>query len=97
MKLKVFSLELITVLLLFFTLTLVSFRELMKNNINEVIIGDGGDSFLHLWNFWHIERSIEDGKSVFYAKYWFWPIGQQLYLHTLNIFWDSFTTYCIGL
>jgi hypothetical protein len=89
MKLKAFFLELITILLLLFTFTLISFRGLLKNDINKVIIGDCGDSFLHLWNFWWIRKSLENGNNIFFTDYWFWPVGQRLYLHTLNIFWSA--------
>ncbi len=70
------------------------------------IPGDGGDSYVHLWNFEHVRDSLLAGQSPFFTKDIFFPNGVDLYTHNfawLNIavwlplqwFLGSETTYTL--
>lgn len=49
------------------------------------IPGDGGDSYVHLWNFEHVRDTLLAGRSPFYTHDIFFPNGVALYTH--NFAW----------
>jgi len=75
-------------LFLFFLFSiLLTFPVILK--IDYAVAGDGGDSLMFMWNFWHFKKSLLEGKNIkniFYTSYQFYPLGTNLYFHTLTLF-----------
>jgi hypothetical protein len=78
-------LEHIIVLELYTLLTILAFHKLFILGIDKVLIGDGGDAYQHIWNFWWVKKAILEGRNIFYTDYLFYPNGVHLYFHTLNL------------
>jgi hypothetical protein len=78
-------LEHIIVLELYTLLTILAFHKLFILGIDKVLIGDGGDAYQFLWNFWWIKKAILEGRDIFYTDYLFYPKGTHLYSHTLTL------------
>jgi hypothetical protein len=78
-------LEHIIVLELYTLLTILAFHKVFTLGIDKVLIGDGGDAYQHIWNFWWVKKAILEGKDIFYTDYLFYPTGVHLYFHTLNL------------
>jgi hypothetical protein len=78
-------LEHIIVLELYTLLTILAFHKLFILGVDKVLIGDGGDGYQFLWNFWWIKKAILEGRDVFYTDYLFHPKGTYLYAHTLTL------------
>jgi hypothetical protein len=49
-------LEHIIVLELYILLTILAFHKLFILGIDRVLIGDGGDAYQHVWNFWWVKK-----------------------------------------
>jgi hypothetical protein len=78
-------LEHVIVLELYTLLTILAFHKLFILGIDKVLIGDGGDAYQHVWNFWYVKKAILEGRNIFYTDYLFYPNGVHLYFHTLNL------------
>jgi hypothetical protein len=78
-------LEHIIVLELYTLLTILAFHKVFILGIDKVLIGDGGDAYQHIWNFWWVKKAILEGKDIFYTDYLFYPKGTHLYSHTLTL------------
>ena len=81
-------LEHVIVLELYTLLTIIAFHKVFILGIDKVLIGDGGDAYQHVWNFWWVRKAIIEGKDIFYTDYLFYPHGTHLYFHTLNLLWS---------
>lgn len=75
----------VLVLLLLTIMTLIVFRKIIALGPSKWIIGDHGDPWQCMWNFWWIKKALLSGKNVFYTDYLFYPVGVKLYFHTLNL------------
>jgi len=53
--------------------------------IDKWIIGDHGDAWQFIWNFWWVKKAILERRNIFYTDYLFYPHGTHLYFHTLNL------------
>jgi hypothetical protein len=78
-------LEHIIVLELYTLLTILAFRKLFILGIDNYVIGDHGDAWQFIWNFWWVKKAILEGRNIFYTDYLFYPNGAYLYFHTLNL------------
>ena len=48
-------------------------------------IGNGGDSYQNMWNFWWFKTAILDlHQNPYFTSYIFYPLGASLALHTLS-------------
>lgn len=79
------------VLLLFSILTFIVFRKLFTLGVTDWIIGDHGDGWQFIWNFWWFRKVIFEGGDLFYTDYLFYPIGTHLYFHALSLDWSIIT------
>jgi hypothetical protein len=52
--------------------------------MNTQLIGDGGDTFSGLWDLWWVRHSILSLANPYLTDYIFYPIGTDLYLHSLS-------------
>ena len=86
-------LEYIIVLQLYTLLTILAFHKLFILGIDNVLIGDGGDAYHYVWDFWWVKKAILEGKNIFYTDYLFYPYGVFLIFHALNL---SFSLLSIG-
>lgn len=50
--------------------------------------GEGGDLWVHQWNFWWLKKAVFQGKSPFYTQQIFYPYGTELVYH--NFAWAHF-------
>lgn len=48
------------------------------------MLGDGADSHLFVWNSWWFATAISEGHNPFETTEIFWPLGTELWLHTLS-------------
>lgn len=73
------------VILAYFILTLIMFYPFSILNINTQLIGvDGGDTYQGLWNLWWIKQSTLSLQNPYITNYIFYPIGTDLFVHTLS-------------
>jgi hypothetical protein len=56
-------------------LTILAFHKLFILGIDNVLIGDGGDAYHYVWDFWWVKKAILEGKNIFYTDYLFYPYG----------------------
>jgi hypothetical protein len=78
-------LEHIIIIELYILLTILAFHKLFILGIDKWVIGDHGDAWQFIWNFWWVKKCIIEGKNIFYTDYLFYPRGTHLYFHTLNL------------
>jgi len=78
-------LEHVIVLELYTLLTILAFHKLFILGIDNYVIGDHGDAWQFIWNFWWVKKAILEGRNIFYTDYLFYPNGTYLYFHTLNL------------
>jgi hypothetical protein len=78
-------LEHVIVLELYALLTILAFHKLFVLGIDKYVIGDHGDAWQFIWNFWWVKKAILEGRNIFYTDYLFYPNGTYLYFHTLNL------------
>lgn len=79
------------VLTLYTLLTLILLYPFSILNMNSQLIGDGGDSFQGLWNLWWVKHSIFSFTNPYVTNYIFYPIGTDLYVHSLSPLAGFFT------
>jgi hypothetical protein len=77
-------------------LTIFAFHKLFILGIDKVLIGDGGDAYQHIWNFWWVKKAILEGRDIFYTDYLFYPIGSNLYFHSLSLY-NSVVAFILNL
>jgi hypothetical protein len=54
--------------------------------LNTHMIGDSGDGFLNIWNFWFIkEKIIKEDLDIYHTNLQFYPIGTKLFFHTFAL------------
>jgi hypothetical protein len=77
----------IVVIEVYVLLTILVFRQIFVLGFNEYIIGDFGDAWQFVWNFWWTKNSILEGKweFPFYTQMQFYPIGTDLIFHTFSL------------
>jgi len=52
--------------------------------MNTQLIGDGGDTYQGLWNIWWVKHSVLSLKNPYETNYIFYPIGTNLFVHSLS-------------
>lgn len=72
------------VLALYSILTLILLYPFSILNMNTQLIGDGGDSFQGLWDLWWVKHSVLSFANPYVTNYIFYPIGADLYVHSLS-------------
>jgi hypothetical protein len=82
---QILFLEHIVVLELYTLLTILAFHKLFILGIDNYVIGDHGDAWQFIWNFWWVKKGILEGRNIFYTDYLFYPNATYLYFHTLNL------------
>lgn len=50
--------------------------------LNDSIIGDGGDSSIWIWNGWHFSYRLSQGLNPFYTNHLLTPVGHSLVMNT---------------
>lgn len=74
------------VLLMFYmVLAAFIFRGLFSHDIAVWAIGDHGDAWHFMWNFWWFETAVTSSKPLLETTYIFYPEGTTLLLHTYNL------------
>ena len=75
----------IFVMSIYFILTLIMLYPFSILNANTELIGiDGGDTYQGLWNLWWVKHSVLSFTNPYYTNYIFYPIGTDLYAHSLS-------------
>jgi hypothetical protein len=80
-------LEHIIVIEIYTLLTIIVFHKIFVLGFDKYIIGDYGDGWHFIWNFWWVkEKVILEGNlsRLFYTDYLFYPHGATLVFHTLS-------------
>lgn len=77
-------LEHIIVIEIYILLTIIAFHKLFILGFDKWVIGDHGDAWQFIWNFWWVKKVLT-GENIFYTDYLFYPHGTHLYFHTLNL------------
>ena len=75
--------------ILFYLLVTVFMTYPIIFNMNTAIAGTGGDSRWTLWSFWWANKAFDEGKSLFFSDFLYYPAGKNIALHLdgiLNIF-----------
>jgi hypothetical protein len=74
------------ILVLFSILTLILLYPFSILNIKTQLIGigSGGDVYQGLWNLWWVKHSVLSFANPYTTNYIFYPIGTDLYAHTLS-------------
>ena len=73
------------VIALFLVLTLILLYPFSVLNMSTHLIGvDGGDAYQNLWNLWWVKHSIISLSNPYMTSYVFYPIGTDLFTHTLS-------------
>lgn len=68
---------------LFLLLVLVNTFPVIKN-ITTHSIGDGGDVYQNMWNFWWMKEAVTNFQNPYFTPYVHYPFGSYLWLHTLS-------------
>ncbi|MBL7057714.1 glycosyltransferase [Patescibacteria group bacterium] len=80
------KLKLSWVIFLYF-LTLIVATYPLIINVDTSIPGDGGDSFLFLWNQWWVKYALIDlGQNPYFVNFIAYPFDTNLVFHTLTFF-----------
>jgi hypothetical protein len=74
----------ILVIVLYLVLTLILLYPFSVLNMNSQLIGDGGDTWQGLWNLWWVKHSALSLANPFVTNYLFYPLGADLYVHSLS-------------
>jgi len=72
------------VLSLYSILTLILLYPFSVLNMNTQLIGFGGDAFQSLWDLWWVRHSVLSFANPYVTNYIFYPIGTDLYVHSLS-------------
>ncbi len=72
------------VLLVYFILTLIMLYPFSVLEMNTQLLGDGGDTFQGLWDLWWVKQSVLSLSNPFETNHIFYPIGTDLYVHSLS-------------
>lgn len=72
---------------IFFFLWAVAFTYPLVLHLGDaVILSRGSDAWLHLWNFWWVDKALVDlGQNPYFTTYLYYPTGLNLYYHSLNL------------
>lgn len=73
--------------LIFFSLWAAVFSYPLIANMGEsVVLAQGGDAWLHIWNLWWIDKSlVELFRNPYQTDFLYHPTGLNLYYHSLNL------------
>lgn len=73
----------ILILIFYLILTLVVTYPLIVNFTTH-LGADSGDGWQNIWNIWLSLKAFTEGRNPFYTDYHFYPLGTDLYFHTLS-------------
>jgi hypothetical protein len=78
-------LEHIIIIEVYILLTILAFHKIFILGIDKWVIGDHGDAWHFIWNFWWIKKALLEHRNLFYTNEIFYPTGASLYFHTLTL------------
>jgi hypothetical protein len=80
-----FFIETLLLFLIYFEVTVLFFSPVIFDAINgKVIIGDGGDTYFSIWDFWNFRQLIIEKKIQLFSHYIAYPYGAPLFFS--NVF-----------